>query len=115
MEIKPGTLTIRADSMKKKTVCFLAVEIEKLQKGTSVILEGEIINDKYIKLDDEISYDTYLNIGKSLQPPDDEDYVSEIDEIIDELEKVKSKLTNNNDKISIQLKIDNLKATCIHK
>lgn len=71
----------------------------------------------------------YLSIGRSLQPvkslpsleslsslellppilpttfiEDEDDYTQEI---VAELEKVKKKLTNNNDKMSIQLKIIN--------
>ncbi len=65
----------------------------------------------------------YLSIGQSLQPveslssleslppippttliEDEDDYTQEI---VAELEKVKKQLTNNNDKMSVQLKIIN--------
>ena len=98
METKPGTPTIRADYIK-----CMAVNI-KPEKG-------EIINDKYIKLDndddDGISYNAYLNLGLSLQPVEDPDIV--------ELEIAQSQTNNNNDKISIQLKIEYIKATRIPK
>ncbi len=45
----------------------------------------------------------------------DTDNDDEYEEILTELEKIKTLLTNNNDKMSVQLKIDHIKATRIQK
>jgi hypothetical protein len=90
----------------------------------SINTELAKIKREYIKLQtnedcDNISYDVYLSIGHSLQPNEslqsdellqsDESLQSDDDtkEIVAELEKVKKLLSNNNDKMSIQLKIIN--------
>ena len=85
---------------------------------------------------DNVPYETYLNIGLSLASRESREpevplavgsqessiplavgsQESSIPlEIIHELEKVKALLENNNDKMSVQLKIDHIKATHLNQ
>ena len=62
---------------------------------------SEIINEEYIKLENdynEFSYDSLLQIGQSLHE----------DNMIYELEQSLATLTNNNDKLSVRLKLREL-------